>query len=307
MGNSTFGTPVLLFFGATIWMGCDDPKGVVKFEPDNISTQAVEYSCTFAADEKELYFAKSEQEWGSGEMKSAIYYALKQNGKWSEPKLAPFSGTHDDSDPHLSANGNILYFVSNRPGENSSQSADIWWVAKEENGAWGKPVALPYPINSEKTEYSPRTDGDGNLYFASDRPGGLGQGDLYVSQFNKGRFDLPINMGNTLNSPRGEWNLEINSKGDLIIFEASQRETNISPYGDLYISFKEGDTWTISQNMEELNTSGSDLYPYLTKDGKHLYYTSSDSLKGKSTHIYFTGFDALYGKYKKQAKTPSGY
>ncbi|WP_190809601.1 PD40 domain-containing protein [Flagellimonas sp. S3867] len=303
MGNPKFITCTLLCCVSLIWFGCDKQKDKVKFEPGNISTEVVEYSPTFTADGNELYLAKSYHEWGGGDMKSAIYHAVKKDDQWSAPKIVPFSGIFDDSDPHLSKDGNTLYFISNRPTAYTQASADIWMVTKNESGAWGEPVVLSYPINSEHTEYSPRTDGVGNLYFASDRPGGYGQGDLYMSRFKYGVFGVPVNMGNTLNSPSGEWNLEINDTGDLIIFEASQRETNISPYGDLYISFKQDDVWTIPQNIEELNTSGSDLYPFLTQDGKQLYYTSSDSLKGKNTNIYVTKFSAIKRKYRRQAKT----
>ncbi|WP_420320170.1 TolB family protein [Flagellimonas sp.] len=304
MGNSKFGNWILLCCVVSIWFGCGKQKDIVKFEPGNISTLAVEYSCAFSADGNELYFAKSYQEWGSGDMKSAIYHAVKKDGEWSSPKMVPFSGIFDDSDPHLSHDGNTLYFISNRPTSITKTSADIWMVTKNEDGAWEEPVVLSYPINSENTEYSPRTDGAGNLYFASDRLGGLGQGDLYMSKFKYGEFGVPVNMGGTLNSPKGEWNLEINDRGDLIIFEASQREANVSPYGDLYISFKQDDDWTVPQNIKELNTSGSDLYPYLTKDGKQLYFTSSDSLNGKSTNIYVAQFGAIKRKYQQQAKTP---
>ncbi|TMU57541.1 PD40 domain-containing protein [Flagellimonas algicola] len=303
MGNSRKLSSALLVLGVSVWIGCTNPKEIIKFEPGNISTNAVEYSCTFSSDGTEIYFTRSEQAWGSGDMKSGIYHAENKNGKWSTPKLASFSRTHDDSDPHLTKDGNTIFFISNRPGTDQSSSADIWKVTRNEKGRWGKPSVLPYPINSEKTEYSPRTDGEGNLYFASDRPGGYGQGDLYMSKFRNGAFQPPENLGNTLNSAFGEWNLEVNDKGNLIIFEASQRETNVSPYGDLYISFKKDSVWTQPQNMVELNTSGSDLYPYLTKDGKHLYYTSSDSLKGKSTYIYVIKFRKLSWKYRQQSKT----
>ncbi|WP_136465020.1 PD40 domain-containing protein [Flagellimonas onchidii] len=303
MENPKFGMLMLLSC-ASIWMGCEQQKGIVQFEPGNISTEAVEYSCTFSADGNELFFAKSEQAWASGDMKSAIYHAVKQNGAWSTPKIVSFSGTYDDSDPHLSKDGKTLFFISDRPATLTKTSADIWMVTRDENGTWEIPEVLPYPINSENTEYSPRTDGDGNLYFASDRLGGYGQGDLYRSELKYGVLGPPVNMGSTLNSPLGEWNLEVNSKGDLIIFEASQREANVSPYGDLYISFKKGDLWTLPQNIKELNTSGSDLYPYLTPNDKKLYYTSSDSLKGKSTHIYMTDFRGLYSKYRQLGITP---
>ncbi|WP_298791385.1 hypothetical protein [uncultured Allomuricauda sp.] len=303
MGNSKFGIRMLYCFVGFVWLGCGKQKDIIKFEPDNISTPAVEYSCTFTADGNELYFARSNQEWGSGDMKSAIYRSVKNNDQWSTPEIVPFSGIYDDSDPHLSRDGKTLFFISNRPVSYTSTSADIWMVTKDKNGQWKEPTVLSYPINSENTEYSPRTDGDGNLYFASDRLGGYGQGDLYVSELKYGEFGPPVNMGNTLNSPKGEWNLEINSAGDLIIFEASQREANVSPYGDLYISFREENEWTLPQNIKELNTSGSDLYPYLTQDGKQLYYTSSDSLPGKSTNIYVTKFRGLSRKYQQQAKT----
>lgn len=109
-------------------------------------------------------------------------------------------------------------------------------------------------------------------------------------------------MGKPINSPTGEWNLEINSAGDLIIFEASQRPQNITGYGDLYISFKKGENWTIPQHMTELNTSGSDLFPYLPEAEDILYFSSSDSLKGESTHIYYTDFRPLANKYSAQAR-----
>ncbi|MEX0313760.1 MAG: hypothetical protein AB3N18_06250 [Allomuricauda sp.] len=304
MGNPKFGIWILLFSIAFIWMGCEQHKAIVQFEPGNISTEAVEYSCTFSSNGNELFYAKSEQAWASGNMKSAIYHSVKKDGVWSTPEIVPFSGKYDDGDPHLSRDGKTLFFISNRPAAHTKTSADIWMVTRDESGFWEAPEVLSYPINSESTEYSPRTDGDGNLYFASDRLGGYGQGDLYLSKLKYGEYGPPVNMGNTLNSPKGEWNLEINSAGDLIIFEASQREANVSPYGDLYISFKEDDVWTLPQNLKELNTSGSDLYPYLTPNEKKLYYTSSDSLKGKSTHIYMTDFRGLYSKYQQLGITP---
>jgi hypothetical protein len=180
-------------------------------------------------------------------------------------------------------------------------SSDIWRVVKDDSGHWGDPERLENPINSEGREYSPITDGKGNLYFASDRSGGYGQGDIYLSPLENGKFNTPINMGPVINSEKGEWNLEINHDGNLMIFEASQRPDNVSPYGDLYISFKEKGLWSVPQNISELNTSGSELYPFLTYDEKTLFFTSSDSLKSVDTNIYHTQFRSLYKTYKERA------
>ena len=307
MKKSTFEIIALFILNILLCAGCNKKGHTVLFEPNYISTAAVEYSCTFSASGKEVYFARSNHKWGSGNSKSSIYYAKEENGKWTTPKLASFSGQHDDSDPHLTSDGKRLYFTSKRPAGQPAVSADIWLVEKNDNGAWGAAIRLPDPINSPGTEYSPRTDGRGHLYFASDRSGGYGQGDLYVAQNRAGKLAPPVNMGNTINSALGEWNLEVNNDGNLIIFEASQRQQNVTSYGDLYITFKIAGVWTIPQHIAELNTGGSDLYPYLTKEQDRLYYASSDSLKGQSTNIYVTDFQRIYDKYKPLAQIPLQY
>ncbi len=274
------------------------------FESKNISTKMVELSPSFSSSGTELYFARSNSKWGTGALKSSIYYSVKKNNKWSTPKLVSFSGKYNDSDPYLTRDGKTMFFISQRPSNAKQISADIWMTEKDNMGNWGKPFRLNNPINSSGVEYSPCTDKNGNLYFASMRSGGYGQGDLYIVKNENGKYTAPTNMGNTLNSSKGEWNLEISGDGKLIIFEASERAQNLSSYGDLYISFKLKNKWTTPQNIKELNTTGSDLYPHLVNKEKVLYFISSDSLQSTNTDIYFTDFKAIYNKYKKNSVLP---
>lgn len=278
-----------------------EAPGPILFEPGLISTAQVETSSSFSKDGKELYFARSTGKWGQGKSSSFIYRSVKQHGSWSPPELASFSGTHDDGAPHLSQDGNKLYFISSRPSDTDETSADIWVVQREAGGNWGTPHRLPPPINSPFTEYSPRTDALGNLYFASTRPGGYGQGDLYMAKSMTGGFEPPVNLGATFNSELGEWNLGINGPGDILIFEASQRAENKSSYGDLYISFKVNGQWTSALNLKELNTTGSNLYPYLTQGNDLLYYTSSATLESTDTNIFSVAFKPLLEQYRKRA------
>ncbi len=291
-----------------IWLvftGCSGKPSQLKpqiFEEGNISTKSVEYSTTFSATGMEVFFAKSNGKWGTGGMKSSIHYSVKENGEWSAPQLAPFSGQYDDSGPHICNDGKTIYFISQRPSKEATQiSRDIWKVEKDENDTWGIPTRLNNTINSEKNEYGPRTDKYGNLYFASDRSGGYGQGDLYLAKKEKDTFALPVNLGDVINSDQGEWNLEISDDGNTIIFESSGREQNLSSYGDLYISFKFNDEWSMPQAIKELNTTGSDLYAELIEEDELLYYTSSDSLKSTDTNIYFIRFGSLYDSYRNSA------
>lgn len=291
---------ILLIF--IILASCENQPSPERFQSGLISTANVEYGLTFSPDGNELFFTRSQDDWGSGQMRSGIYHSIRQDGYWSKPELVPFSGIYDDSDPHMTKDGKTLYFVSSRPHEDSVPvTADIWVAEKTGEGIWGIPQRLQEPLNSEATEYSPRTDGDGNLYFASDRPGGLGQGDLYVAMKNGNSFSAPVNLGAVVNTDKGEWNLEISEDGTILIFEASQRETNLSPYGDLYICFKNGEAWSEPQTLAELNTTGSDLYPELSEDMQQLYYTSSDSLTSKQTEIYYLEAEELIEKYRSKA------
>ncbi len=271
------------------------------FQPGNISTEAVEYCSALSLSGQEFYFARSNDKWGMGDMKSSIYYSINNDDRWSIPVEVSFSGKYDDKDPHLTSDGRTMYFISRRPSMTNQVSADIWMVEKDEMDKWGTPIRLNNPVNSQGNEYSPCTDNNGNLYFASDRSGGYGQGDLYMAEKVNGEFTVPINLGNSINSDKGEWNLDINGNGKLIIFEASQREQNLSSYGDLYITFKSNNRWTIPQNIKELNTTGSDLHPHLANNESTLFYTSSDSLKSTNTNIYFIEFKTIYDNYKNRS------
>ncbi len=274
------------------------------FEPGVIATENVEYGSCISRDGTEIFFVRSTEPWGSGNSRGTIYFSRKTEDGWSEPEIASFSGQYDDSDPHLNADGNQLYFVSSGRENMNNTTSDIWLTKRDAGGSWGIPQKLPQPINSEQREWSPRTDSNGNLYFASDRVGGFGQGDLYISQMIEGQLQPPENLGNTINSQTGEWNLDISHKGDMLIYEASGRPENKSPYGDLYISFKKGDKWSVPQNLSDLNTGGSDLYPqYMIKSGL-LFYSSSDSLKSRSTNIYMLPFQKRLQFYKQKAEYP---
>ncbi|MEX0287590.1 MAG: hypothetical protein AB3N14_00630 [Flavobacteriaceae bacterium] len=295
------------FLVALHW-GCreaEEPAVAQIFEPENISTGLVEYATTFSTSGTELYFAKSEGQWAKGDLKSTIYFSVKEHNQWSKPKMASFSGKYDDSAPHLTDEGRSLYFISNRPfGDSLPVSQDIWKVERDEQGAWGDPIRLDYPINSAQNEYGLVTDKEGNFYIASDREGGLGQGDIYIVKRQNDGYDHPVNLGEPINSENGEWNMEVSQDGMAIIFEASQRKQNLSSFGDLYISYKLEDKWSLPQNIEEVNTTGSDLYPEFLEGEEVLFYSSSDSLKSTVTNIYSIGFSSLYQKYKKRAVFP---
>lgn len=270
----------------------------LPFEPIPNHDEGIIYSPTFSSSMAEVYFVKREGEWGKTASKSTIYYARNNNGKWTKAVPASFSGEFSDNAPHLSPNGQTLYFTSNR----GSTSTDIWMVEKNSSGQWGEPSRLDDTINSPSREYSPRITENGDLYFASDREGGLGQGDVYIAKKSSNGFNAPVNLGAKVNTSTGEWNLCISRDGQVLIVEASGRPENKTPYGDLYISFNKDGRWTNPQNIRELNTTGSDLYAVFTSNNQYLYYASSNTLESPTVNIYKVKIGELLKKYKASSQ-----
>ena len=138
--------------------------------------------CLFSADGENLYFV-SNRPGGIGE--SDIWYSsLKADGSWGAPRnVGPKINTPGKEESvMIHPDGKTLYFSSN--GHTGMGGLDIYVVRKDENGEWGTPVNLGYPINTYGDENSLLVNGSGNLaYFASNRAGGMGGLDLY-------QFDL---------------------------------------------------------------------------------------------------------------------
>src|SRR5262245_60479539 len=76
-----------------------------------ISTGEYESHPAFTPDGRTLYFVRSTPEFTGW----TIHVTRHTDGRWSTPKVAPFSGKHRDADPFSSADGKQLYFISDRP------------------------------------------------------------------------------------------------------------------------------------------------------------------------------------------------
>ncbi len=106
-----------------------------------------------------------------------------KKGKWSEPiNLGfPINSPYDEISPAISQSGKILYFSSNRPGNNFGDY-DIYFSERTETG-WTKPIPLPFPINtpSGETFYIPIDST--RAVFASNRQGGIGGYDIFLLEY----------------------------------------------------------------------------------------------------------------------------
>ena len=225
---------------------------------------------TFSPDGKTAYWVAWNGTWGSEPTsRLTIYWSRQSQGAWSDPAPAPFSQKYSDSDPFVSPDGKWVYFVSNRPvtGEEQQGDDNIWRYSLSSG------TLEDLPVNSDAEEFSPVMTASGTLYFASDRDGGFGQGDLYSATAAGDGFNEPTILGPAANSVHGEWNLWVADDECEMIFEASARPTNVSIPGDLYYSVRTRDGWQEAVPVKALNSEHSDLMPRLHPDGRTLYYT----------------------------------
>src|SRR5262245_15932071 len=95
-----------------------------------VNTEADEYGPAITPDGKTLYFTRRVNRRDS----EFIYVSRLENGKWSMPELAPFSGKYFDKEPFVAPDGNRIFFASLRPidgvAPKNNRDFNIWFVEK---------------------------------------------------------------------------------------------------------------------------------------------------------------------------------
>ncbi len=149
----------------------------------------------------------------------------------------------------------------------------------------------PFPYNQIEYSYAfPNLGFDGSaLYFASNRPGGLGGFDLYVSYFQEGKWSRPENLGPEVNTVGNE--ITPFFDGDKLYF-ASDYHFGLGGYDNFSATVNNG-IWSQPQNLGKGINSPSDDY-YLSPDlqGNTLYF-SSNRLGGSGKDDIYIGYPLL--------------
>ena len=227
-----------------------------------ISTTAPEFAVTVSADGRTAFFNRA-----SGDRQYlAILVAEKRDGTWGDSTTAPFSGTYRDLDPFLSADGQRLYYSSNRPIAGTAvKDFDIWFASREGDG-WSEPVNLGEPVNTAGTEIYATFAHNGNVYFSSDRGG---DDAIYRAVWQGGAYREPelldlgvVGFGNPCIA---------HDESFLIVAGELPGGAGAS---DLFVTFKDEGAWAVLENLSELNTPYAEFAPALSPDGETLYFTS---------------------------------
>ncbi len=190
-----------------------------------------------------------------------------------------------DLNPFISRDGLSLYFSSDRSG--GFGGFDIWVSQRSSlNDPWEEPQNLGPNVNTPFTENSPALSPDGRrLYFQSDRPGGFGDLDLYVSKRVHRRDNLAwqaaTNLGvnvNTSFNENGASLFEDDETGTTSLYFSSNRPGGPGG-GDIYASILNDDDeegiFEPAVLVPELSTPEADGSPIFRRDGLEVFQSAN--------------------------------
>ena len=191
-----------------------------------------------------------------------------------------------------SRDGRMVAFTRNNFTKSSnfvfSDESDmsIYFAFTDVTGDFGE--VKPFPYNEVEYSYAfPSLGFSGSaLYFSSNRPGGQGGFDIYVSYLRDGKWSAPENLGPAVNSPGNE--ITPYFDGEQLYF-ASDFKQGLGGY-DIFSSEAVEGNWSQAENMGKGINSPSDDYYLVVDNSTGAYYFSSNRLGGR-------GKDDIYIAY----------
>ena len=199
---------------------------------------------------------------------NAIMFSRLVNGKWSIPvNISPDLQTDGDVFIScLSSDGKMLFLSMS-----DKYNSDLYYSTFD-GTKWSKIVKLNKNINTKAWESHAFISEDGNsLVFASDRPGGFGGLDIYISKNENGDWGPAVNSGPEINTPFNEDRPFLINNGRTLFF-ASQDHNNIGGYDIFKSEMQPNGIWSSPQNLGyPLNTPDDDIFFMPVGNGKSGY------------------------------------
>ncbi|HUU20031.1 MAG TPA: M56 family metallopeptidase [Sedimentisphaerales bacterium] len=252
-----------------------------------INSSSSDWPPSISADGLSLYFC-SNRPGGYGDRDIWVSTRPTVYDPWGEPvNLGPtVNSSAWEAFPFISSDGLSLFFESPRPG--GYGSFDLWVTTRAtKEDPWGEPVNLGPMVNSSSNDATPGISADGlSLFFESDRSGGYGSFDLWVTRraTKTDPSGTPVNLGPTVNSSAWDGGPTISADG-LALYFWSKRSGG---YGsnDIWVTMRETihEDWGTPVNLgPTVNTSAYEEPGSISADGLLLFF-ESDRPGGQGNH-----------------------
>jgi len=242
-----------------------------------INTRFTEFNPVVSGDGSTLVFTTSLKFY------DAIFYSKKENGEWTYPiNLMAQLGVDDNTSTlSLSQDGKELYLYRDDDFDGNI------YVSFLRNGAWTKVKKLNENINTKYWESHASLSPDGQkLYFTSNRDGGIGDLDIYVSErLTDTTWGIPKNLGENINTQWNENTPFLSVDGSKLFFSSEGHE-NMGGY-DIFYSENINGEWSKPVNIGyPINTTDHDLFFVPYENGKYAYSSEYSYLGHGGADIY---------------------
>ena len=202
--------------------------------------------------------------------------------------------TDDEYWPSITADGQTMMFTRQPNVTNNPNFAGIvqedFYISYFSDNVWQKAFNAGAPLNTSQNEGAQSLSSNGNYMFftACNRPGGVGNCDIYFSALNNGKWSEPSNLGSPVNTSHWESQPSISADGRTLFFSSSRS----GGFGgkDIWFSrLNEKNIWTMPKNLGNvINTEGDEMSPFIHFDGKTLYFASDGRVGMGGFDIYVT-------------------
>lgn len=282
----------------------------VPFNPKaipGISTENDEYLATLSPDGEYFYFTRrqpySQQTAFGRETTDREFFSYSRqqaDGSYEkgQPLPYPFNESTGEGSPTINLANDLLIFamvhnvkLKDASGKEYNYPNYDLYFSRWNGTEWDTPYSLGKNVNREDSwESQPTLSSDGNvLFFASDRPGGYGGSDIWMSERDaNGNWQTPVNLGPTINTKYNERSPFLHTDSRTLYFSSSSSEVRPGIGGmDIYYSkLSEDGKWTKPVNIGyPINSENDDVDFFVSLDGKTAYF-SSNNLESQDWNIY---------------------
>lgn len=218
--------------------------------------------------------------------------STKQDTLWQKPKVVdlPAIERYDRGGMNLSFDGKQMY-LSGCGWAEGYGSCDIY-TSKLYAGRWQKPISMSTSINSSSWESQASISANGEkIYFTSNRKGGKGGSDIWMSIKIKGKWTPAINLGDSINTAGNEMAPFIHADGQSLYY-SSDGTIGMGGY-DILISRKlPTGEWTKGKNLGyPINSKNSDINIFPSIDGNKAWISSNREGGNGGFDIYSFNLD----------------
>ncbi len=262
----------------------------IKILPASINTLESEYCPMISADEQVMVYMQTIGLMDDENAKTNILISTQtSDGQFSDPEVLKIEHPEKFKDEPialagLSNDGHTIFLNIGRNNE-----TDIYMGVIQGNTI-AQLKKLHKNINSDFYEGRVSLSYDGTeLYFVSNRPGGLGGTDIYKSKLNrKGDWGQPVNLGPVINTPYNENSPFMHPDNQTLYFSSEGHKTIGGT--DIFFSKFTKEEWTEPKNMGFPNSTKDDLYFVLNANGQTGYFSSSKNNVYNKHNIFKVSF-----------------